>query len=82
MKKLMLSLLVVFLAACSKAEPTETVEMLAGSPERLQQLRQQCKADRAKVGDDLCNRAAEATNRRFMGNGMAPYTPPKDSPKF
>lgn len=25
---------------------------------------------------------AEATRRRFMGDGKVPYTPPKEPPKF
>ncbi|NMG05059.1 entry exclusion lipoprotein TrbK, partial [Azoarcus taiwanensis] len=41
-----------------------------------------CKTDRAKLGDELCNRVAEATNRRFLGDGKTPYTPPKEKPKF
>lgn len=91
MKKVTSLLLVAMLAACGKSEPTETaptigsaetVVTLAANPERLKQLRQQCKTDRAKLGDDLCNRVAEATNRRFMGDGKTPYTPPKEPPKF
>jgi hypothetical protein len=45
-------------------------------------LREQCKTDRAVLGDELCNRVAEATNRRFMGDGKVPYTPPNDAPKL
>ncbi|MDX4956538.1 EexN family lipoprotein [Delftia acidovorans] len=73
------------LASCEKLTPKapiETVESLAANPERLRELRQQCKADRAKLGDELCNRVAEATNKRFFGDGKVPYTPPKKSPKF
>ncbi|MEN1471663.1 entry exclusion lipoprotein TrbK, partial [Pseudomonas aeruginosa] len=50
--------------------------------ERLKELRQQCKTDRAKLGEVLCNRVAEATRKRFYGDGQTPYTPPKESPKF
>ncbi|AZP50049.1 EexN family lipoprotein [Rahnella aquatilis] len=82
MKQVMLLMLAAVLAACGKSESTETVESLAASPERLMELRQQCKTDRAKLGDELCNRVAEATNRRFFGDGKTPYTPPKDQPKF
>lgn len=82
MKKIMLFLLVAMLTACGKSEPTETLESLAADPERLKALREQCKTDRAKLGDELCNRVAEATNRRFFGDGKAPYNPPKESPKF
>lgn len=84
-------LLAAMLVACGKpepaqpnrgSEPTETVESLVANPERLKALRQQCKTDRAKLGDELCNRVAEATNRRFLGDGKTPYTPPKEQPKF
>jgi hypothetical protein len=75
--------LAVLLASCGKpSSPTETVESLMANPERLKELRQQCKVDRAKLGDELCNRVAEATKRRFFGDGKVPYTPPKESPKF
>lgn len=79
---LLLLLLVAMLTACGKHEPTETVESLVANPERLKELRQQCKTDRAKLGDELCNRVAEATNRRFLGDGKMPYNPPKEAPKF
>jgi hypothetical protein len=91
MKKAVPVLLATMLVACGKSEtsktaPTsgaiETVESLAANPERLKALRQQCKIDRATLGDVLCNRVAEATNRRFMGDGKTPYTPPKEQPKF
>lgn len=77
MNKSMLLILAVALTACGKSQPTETVESLAANPERVKELRQQCKADRAKLGDELCNRVAEATNRRFFGDGKTPYNPPK-----
>ncbi|MCI4005040.1 EexN family lipoprotein [Dickeya dianthicola] len=91
MKTITPFLLAVMLVACGKSEqtvttstsgPPETVESLAANPERLKELRLQCKTDRAKLGDELCNRVAEATNRRFLGDGKTPYTPPKESPKF
>lgn len=91
MKKIIPFLLATALVACGKSEPTgtatttaptETVESLAANPERLKALRQQCKTDRAKLGDGLCNQVAEATNRRFLGDGKTPYTPPKEQPKF
>ena len=37
---------------------------------------------RPKLGDVLCNRVAEATRKRFYGDGETPYTPPKEPPKF
>lgn len=82
MKKIIPLLLTATLVACGKSEPTEAVESLAANPERLKELRVQCKTDRAKLGDELCNRVAEATNRRFLGDGKTPYAPPKEQPKF
>ena len=77
------SSLAAMLAACGQSSnSTETVESLAANPERLKELRQQCKTDRPKLGDVLCNRVAEATRKRFYGDGETPYTPPKESPKF
>ena len=77
----------LLLAACNKPAPTESVESLMANPERLKDVRAQCKADHAKVGDALCTMAAEATRRRFMGSGT-PYTPapappatPRSAPK-
>ncbi|SAK15365.1 putative lipoprotein [Burkholderia multivorans] len=82
MNKVMLLLLVAMLTACGKSESTDTVEALATNPERLKELRQQCKTERAKLGDELCNRVAEVTNQRFFGDGKTPYTPSKEQPKF
>lgn len=82
MKKLFLLLISLVLVACGPPTPTDTVESLMANPERLKQLREQCKADRVKLGDALCNAVAEATRRRFMGDGKVPYTSPKESPKF
>ena len=75
----------LLLAACSKPASTESVESLMANPERLKDVRAQCKADHAKAGDALCTMAAEATRRRFMGSGT-PYTPappatPRSAPK-
>lgn len=74
MKMITTLMLALLLTACGQSASTETVESLAANPERLKELRQQCKADRAKLGDALCNAVAEATHKRFMGNGT-PYTP-------
>lgn len=77
------SSLAMLIAACGQSSNSaDTVESLAANPERLKELRQQCKMDRAKLGDALCNRVAEATRRRFTGDGKVPYTPPKEPPKF
>lgn len=91
MKKIIPLLLAATVVACGKSEPivtnngsasTETAESLVANPERLKALRQQCKTDHERLGDELCNRVAEATNRRFLGDGKTPYTPPKEQPKF
>jgi len=92
MKKIMPLFLATALTACDQSETPQkantsevsipTVTELAGDPERLKALRQQCKTDRPKLGDVLCNRVAEATRKRFYGDGETPYTPPKESPKF
>lgn len=79
MKTFPVLMLAVMLAACGQSAPTDTVESLAANPERLKELRAQCKADHAKLGDALCNAVAEATRKRFMGNGT-PYTP-ESAPK-
>lgn len=84
MKKIMPLLFAAMLTACGPSEPTaiETVESLAADPVRLKELRQQCKLERAKLGDALCNRVAEATRKRFYGDGKVPYTPSEKPPKF
>src|SRR3546814_13675983 len=79
MKKIIPFLLVTTLAACGQSEAPQkaadseasipTVEELAANPDRLKELRQQCKTDRSKLGDVLCNRVAEATSKRFYGEG-------------
>ena len=75
------------LTACGPTDTPEktdapSVEELASDPVRLKELRQQCKTDRPKLGEMLCNRVAEATRKRFYGDGKTPYTPSKESPKF
>lgn len=81
-------LLVVLLTACSPSETPKqqanvpTVQELAADPERLKELRRQCKTERPTMGDVLCNRVAEATNKRFFGDGKVPYTPSETPPKF
>lgn len=92
MKRTIPFLLAAVLSACGQSETPQkatdseaaipTVEALAANPERLKELRQQCKADRSTLGDVLCNRVAEATRKRFYGDGETPYTPPKEPPKF
>lgn len=83
MKKIIPFLFTATLIACGRSEAPQqvntseanvpTVEELAAKPERLKELRQQCKTDRPKLGDVLCNRVAEATRKRFYGDGKVPY---------
>jgi len=87
MKNIIPALLVMSITACGQSEsPQEanipTVEELASDPTRLKELRQQCKTDRPNLGDVLCNRVAEATRRRFYGDGTTSYTPPENPPKM
>ncbi|MDP1680555.1 MAG: EexN family lipoprotein [Burkholderiales bacterium] len=65
----------MLLVACGKPALIESVESLVANPERLKELRAQCKADHAKVGDEQCNAVAEATRRRFFGSGGPKHTP-------
>ncbi|MCC7330478.1 MAG: EexN family lipoprotein [Gammaproteobacteria bacterium] len=73
---------VLLLTACGKSPTTDTVEALVANPDRLAELREQCRTDHAKTGDALCNAVAEATRERFMGDGNVPYTPSEERPKF
>lgn len=68
MNKVMLPMLFATLSACGPSQPSETVDALAANPERIKEIQRQCKEDRAKVGDELCMRAAEAAKRRFFGD--------------
>lgn len=71
----------MLLVACGRPAPIESVESLVANPERLRELRTQCRADRAKVGDAQCNAVSEATRRRFFGSGRPKYTPPASPPR-
>lgn len=82
-KYLLLLTVALLLSACDKTPSIENVESLVVNPERLRELRAQCKADHAKVGDAQCNAVAEATRQRFMSGGTAdiPAAPqPASSP--
>ncbi|ESQ97709.1 hypothetical protein F753_19190 [Stutzerimonas chloritidismutans AW-1] len=87
MKKVMPFLCVLAITACGQSETPAslalpTVDELAAEPALLKDLRLQCKQDRVKLGDGLCSRVAEATRKRFYGDGQVPYTPSKEQPKF
>ena len=81
-QSLWLSLMLAMTACGSHSEALPTVDELAADPVRLKELRQQCRLERAKLGDEMCMRVAEATRKRFLGDGEVPYTPPKEPPKF
>ena len=68
MNRVMLLILTAALTACGPSQPSETVDFLAAHPERIKEIQRQCKEERAKVGEELCRRAAEAANRRFFGD--------------
>ncbi|SFD97443.1 EexN family lipoprotein [Paracidovorax konjaci] len=87
MTRMTLLLLAFLLTACGPSEAPKqvnvlTVDELAADPTRLQELRKQCKTDRKTLGEVLCNRVAEATRKRFYGDGKTPYTPSETPPKF
>ncbi|WP_027016795.1 EexN family lipoprotein [Comamonas composti] len=87
MKRIAPLLLIAAITACGQSETPKpanvpTVDELAADPARLKELRQQCKTERPTMGDVLCNRMAEATNKRFFGDGKVPYTPSETPPKF
>ncbi|MGJ7491449.1 EexN family lipoprotein [Variovorax sp. ZT4R33] len=63
----------LLLVACDKPASIESVESLVANPERLRELRAQCKADHVKVCDAQCNAVAEATRLRFMRATPSPY---------
>ena len=76
MKQIAPFLLVAALSACGQSETPKqaanvpTVEELAAD------------LARPTMGDVLCNRVAEATNKRFFGDGKVPYTPSETPPKL
>ncbi len=74
-KYLLIMSVALLVSACDEGPAIESVESLVANPERLRELRAQCKADHAKVGNAQCNAVAEATRQRFMGGATA-YTPP------
>ena len=68
MNKVVLLMLAATLSACGPSQPSETVDFVVAHPDRIKEIQRQCKEDRAKVGDELCVRAAEAAKRRFFGD--------------
>lgn len=69
MRSILIAVCALLVSACNDAPKIESVDFLVANPERLVELRRQCKADHARVGDAQCNAVAEATRRRFMNGG-------------
>jgi Conjugative transfer region protein TrbK len=67
------------LVACDEAPSDADPDYLRMNPERLAQLRVQCRMDPALHREAVCRAVAEATRRRFMGEGT-PYTPSRPLP--
>ena len=68
MSKVFLLMIAITLATCGPSIPSDTVDSLVTNPERIKEIQRLCKEDRAKTGDELCLRAAEAAKRRFFGD--------------
>lgn len=75
MNRMTLLMVAITLTACGPSQPSETVDFLVAHPDRIKEIQRLCKEDRAKVGDELCLRAAEAAKRRFFGDRPEQKTP-------
>lgn len=62
------------LVACGDPPSDTNPEYLLMKPERLAQLRTECRLDPSLELTPVCRAVIEATRRRFMGSGT-PYTP-------
>ncbi len=87
MQRVLPILCVLALTACNEPDaqvPSRlpTIDELAADPALLKKLRQQCKLGRDELGDQLCNRVAEATRKRFYGDGKVSYSPSDEQPRF
>jgi hypothetical protein len=87
MRKTVPILCLLALIACGEPDtqvPSRipSVDELAADPDALKKLRQQCRLGRDELGDQLCNRVADATRKRFYGDGAVPYTPSDEPPRF
>ncbi len=88
MKKIIPFLLVAVLTACGQSDGPQksagsaanilTVEELAANPERLKELRQQCKTDRPAGRRVVQPRRGHA--QAVLWRRETPYTPPKEPP--
>src|SRR3546814_11241364 len=83
MKKIVPFVLVTALTACGQSEAPQkaadskanipTVEALAANPERLKELRQQCKTDRAKLVDGRSE--ARRVGKEFVSTCRTRWAP-------
>ena len=66
MRRTLVLLVVMLLAACGRHAPPLTVDALAHDPQRLYALRHRCAAARIQVGEAMCRLVDEAYSRRFF----------------
>lgn len=59
--------------------PFESAEALAENPKRLEELRLQCEADRAKLGEAQCNAVSDAQHMHLISNEYALNTAPRQT---
>ena len=70
MRRTLVLLVIMLLAACGRHAPPLTVDALAHDPQRLYALRHRCATARVHVGDATCRVADAAYARRcFLGLG-------------
>jgi len=82
LEQVALSFLMAGLVGCGQSDIARPDLEISTEPARLKVLREQRKAECAGLGDVLCDRVADATRKRFYGNGKVPYTPSEVPPKF
>lgn len=70
--------LALTLIGCEPVTPASTVEALTADPKRLKEMQRQCRLDRQKAGEAVCNAVSEAYRRRFMGERTNKAPPQSD----
>jgi len=51
MNKVMLLMVVAALTACGPSQPSETVDALAATPDRIKEIQRQCREDRKRAAN-------------------------------
>lgn len=64
----------LFMASCSEPRSADTPAGLEADPDRLTAVQDACRTGDIASDDSRCRAAAEATRRRFRGDGVR-YTP-------